>query len=117
MPLYGPAILVCDERSSRRKKRKKRTGLECTTHTHTYVDVCFLRFVSMVVLEFVWSQEEPRNMGAWWFVKPRFENMCGRRIGYSGRSAGATVATGIAVNHKNEIERILSEPFTGSSSN
>lgn len=33
----------------------------------------------------VWSQEEHRNMGAWSFVQPRFENMCGRRIKYSGR--------------------------------
>lgn len=50
-------------------------------------------------------------MGAWTFVKPRFENMCGRKIVYSGRPEGATVATGIAMNHKSEVERILSEPF------
>lgn len=35
---------------------------------------------------FIWSQEEHRNMGAWSFVQPRFENMCGRRIKYCGRS-------------------------------
>lgn len=29
---------------------------------------------------FVWSQEEPQNMGAWSFVKPRFENLCGRQV-------------------------------------
>ncbi|KAL0103441.1 hypothetical protein PUN28_017599 [Cardiocondyla obscurior] len=29
---------------------------------------------------FIWSQEEPRNMGAWSFVKPRFENLCGRQV-------------------------------------
>lgn len=34
-------------------------------------------FSSLVV---VWSQEEHRNMGAWTFVKPRFENMCGRKV-------------------------------------
>ncbi|XP_018405897.1 PREDICTED: probable 2-oxoglutarate dehydrogenase E1 component DHKTD1, mitochondrial isoform X2 [Cyphomyrmex costatus] len=28
---------------------------------------------------FIWSQEEPRNMGAWSFIKPRFENLCGRQ--------------------------------------
>lgn len=33
----------------------------------------------------IWSQEEHRNMGAWSFIHPRFENMCGRRIKYSGR--------------------------------
>lgn len=35
---------------------------------------------------FIWSQEEHRNMGAWSFVKPRFENMCGQHIKYAGRS-------------------------------
>lgn len=34
----------------------------------------------------VWSQEEHRNMGAWSFIQPRFENMCGRRIKYCGRN-------------------------------
>lgn len=29
----------------------------------------------------IWSQEEPRNMGAWSFVKPRFENLLGRKVG------------------------------------
>lgn len=33
----------------------------------------------------IWAQEEHRNMGAWNFVQPRFENMCGRRIKYCGR--------------------------------
>jgi probable 2-oxoglutarate dehydrogenase E1 component DHKTD1 len=33
----------------------------------------------------IWSQEEHRNMGAWNFVQPRFENMCGKRIKYCGR--------------------------------
>jgi probable 2-oxoglutarate dehydrogenase E1 component DHKTD1 len=34
----------------------------------------------------IWSQEEHRNMGAWNFIHPRFENMCGRRIKYCGRN-------------------------------
>lgn len=30
--------------------------------------------------EFVWSQEEHRNMGAWSFVSPRFENILGVKV-------------------------------------
>jgi len=29
---------------------------------------------------FVWSQEEHQNMGAWNYVRPRFENLIGRRV-------------------------------------
>lgn len=29
----------------------------------------------------IWCQEEPRNMGAWSFMKPRFENLIGRKVG------------------------------------
>lgn len=32
--------------------------------------------------EFVWSQEEPRNAGAWSFVAPRFENALGVRVSW-----------------------------------
>ena len=30
--------------------------------------------------EFIWSQEEHRNMGAWSFVAPRFENLVGVKV-------------------------------------
>lgn len=35
---------------------------------------------SFFVPEFVWSQEEHRNMGAWFFVHPRFENLCSTKV-------------------------------------
>lgn len=31
---------------------------------------------------FIWSQEEHRNQGAWTFVKPRIENLCGRKVNF-----------------------------------
>ena len=31
-------------------------------------------------IEFVWSQEEHRNMGPWSFVAPRFENLIGVKV-------------------------------------
>lgn len=41
---------------------------------------------------FIWCQEEHRNMGAWSFVHPRFENMCGRRIKYCGRDEAGKIS-------------------------
>ena len=51
---------------------------------------------------FVWCQEEPRNMGDWFFVAPRIENIMEavgieqRRLVYAGRKPSASPATGLA---------------------
>lgn len=34
----------------------------------------------------VWCQEEPQNMGAWTFVKPRFENLIGKKVSLQGET-------------------------------
>lgn len=50
-------------------------------------------------------------MGAWAFIKPRFENMCGKKITYCGRSEAATVAVGVSSWHKIEAEEVITTPF------
>lgn len=44
---------------------------------------------------FVWSQEEHRNMGAWTFVRPRFENLIGQQV-KTVPATGTATATAIA---------------------
>ncbi|XP_011306220.1 probable 2-oxoglutarate dehydrogenase E1 component DHKTD1, mitochondrial, partial [Fopius arisanus] len=61
---------------------------------------------------FIWSQEEPRNMGAWSFVKPRFENLCGRQLKYSGRESSPSPAVGVAQQHQREALEVIVKPFT-----
>ncbi|XP_063893768.1 probable 2-oxoglutarate dehydrogenase E1 component DHKTD1 homolog, mitochondrial [Helicoverpa armigera] len=61
--------------------------------------------------KFIWSQEEHRNMGAWSFVKPRFENLLGRKLIYAGRAEAPTPAVGASVLHKAEVEHVLKEPL------
>ncbi|XP_026731669.1 probable 2-oxoglutarate dehydrogenase E1 component DHKTD1 homolog, mitochondrial [Trichoplusia ni] len=61
--------------------------------------------------KFIWSQEEHRNMGAWSFVQPRFENLLGRKLIYAGRSEAPTPAVGASVLHKVEVEHVLKEPL------
>jgi probable 2-oxoglutarate dehydrogenase E1 component DHKTD1 len=63
------------------------------------------------VKEIVYSQEEQRNMGAWSFLQPRFQNMCGRKIKYCGRAEAGTVATGVTAWHHKELAEILSKTF------
>ncbi|RNA23119.1 putative 2-oxoglutarate dehydrogenase E1 component DHKTD1 mitochondrial [Brachionus plicatilis] len=60
--------------------------------------------------EFVWSQEEHRNMGAWSFVSPRFENILGIKLKYSGREAHNTIA-GIGELHAKEAQYVINRPF------
>lgn len=61
----------------------------------------------------VWVQEEPENMGAWRYLRVSFgESMLGRHP-FSGiyREASSSPATGSAIIHKKEQERLLVEAF------
>jgi 2-oxoglutarate dehydrogenase E1 component len=55
--------------------------------------------------EVVWCQEEPENMGGWWFADRRIENLlndmdvAAKRPRYIGREAAASPATGLARTH------------------
>lgn len=60
--------------------------------------------------EFVWAQEEHRNMGAWSFVAPRFENIIGTKLNYTGRETQSCVS-GTGSLHVKESKEILSKPF------
>lgn len=59
--------------------------------------------------EIVWAQEEPRNMGAWFFLEPRLEELTGSRIPirYAGRVERASPAEGYATDHEAEQTRIV----------
>ncbi|XP_031548562.1 probable 2-oxoglutarate dehydrogenase E1 component DHKTD1, mitochondrial [Actinia tenebrosa] len=61
--------------------------------------------------EFVWSQEEHRNMGAWTFVAPRFKNILGIQLNYVGRKVLAAPAVGIGKLHSQEAAQVLQETF------
>jgi multifunctional 2-oxoglutarate metabolism enzyme len=63
--------------------------------------------------DFVWAQEEARNMGAWTFVFPRFLTLLPAevRLRYAGRVPSASPATGNANVHKRELADLLGETF------
>ena len=68
--------------------------------------------------EIVWCQEEPKNQGAWAFVEPNIEWVLGRigarhgRARYVGRDATASVATGLASQHKAQQEALVNDALT-----
>ncbi len=59
---------------------------------------------------YVWVQEEPRNMGAWQHVRDFWQNEWGY-VSYIGRPASATPAAGTTSQHAREQAAILDQVF------
>jgi 2-oxoglutarate dehydrogenase E1 component len=57
--------------------------------------------------KYVWVQEEPENMGAWFFVQPRLEKLTGESIEYIGRKAASSPATGFPNIYRKEQTAII----------
>jgi 2-oxoglutarate dehydrogenase E1 component len=57
--------------------------------------------------KYFWVQEEPENMGAWFFVRPRLEKLTGKSIEYVGRKAAPSPATGFPNIYRKEQTAII----------
>ena len=66
------------------------------------------------VTEVVWTQEEPKNMGAWTFVEPRMRMATGNALAlrYAGRPERASPAEGYEASHKADQARIIAEALS-----
>ena len=68
--------------------------------------------------DMVWCQEEPKNMGAWFFMEPNLEWTLGqigakyKRARYVGRHASASPATGLMRRHLKELAEFLDEALS-----
>ena len=62
----------------------------------------------------VWVQEEPRNMGAWIFMRTRLQRIMAnqaRVLGYAGRPESASTAPGSSKIHTREQNELLALAF------
>ena len=65
--------------------------------------------------EIVWCQEEPKNMGAWYFMDSNIEwvlthlGYVHRRPRYAGRAASASTATGLLSQHIKEQTALVAD--------
>ena len=63
----------------------------------------------------VWTQEEPKNAGSWFFVEPFIEDclktagVAPERARYAGRCASAATATGLAKRHAEQQAALVRE--------
>lgn len=67
--------------------------------------------------ELVWVQEEPRNMGAYLFIRDKLEALLAkdksrRTLNYAGRPEAASTATGSAKRHAQEQTALIEDAFT-----
>lgn len=62
-------------------------------------------------VKIMWVQEEPKNMGAWSYIFPRFiDALDGKKIPlYAGRSASASPATGVKEAHLIEQKMLVED--------
>jgi multifunctional 2-oxoglutarate metabolism enzyme len=68
--------------------------------------------------EIVWVQEEPRNMGAFIFVRDRMEQLLSgtrRTLRYAGRPEAASPSTGSGKRHAQEQAAVIEDAFSGGS--
>jgi 2-oxoglutarate dehydrogenase E1 component len=68
----------------------------------------------------IWCQEEPKNMGAWFFVEPEIERVLAeagfkkaKRASYAGRAAAASPATGLYAKHVQQQKQLVEEALAG----
>ncbi|MFW6067261.1 MAG: 2-oxoglutarate dehydrogenase E1 component [Myxococcota bacterium] len=66
--------------------------------------------------DLVWVQEEPRNMGAWYFMNARLPHIVGDRFDLRVvcRTESASPATGSKAAHDLEQKRLMDEAFAAS---
>ncbi len=60
----------------------------------------------------IWCQEEPQNMGAWFFLAYRLADLLERPIKYAGRKPAASPAAGSIAMHKKEQAALVKDAFT-----
>ncbi len=61
----------------------------------------------------IWCQEEPRNMGAWTFIRDRLQSIIGEKdqFAYVGRSESASPAAGSPRIHRAQLQAFLNDAF------
>ncbi len=60
----------------------------------------------------VWCQEEPQNMGAWFFLAYRLADLLSTTIKYAGRKPAASPAAGSVTMHKQQQAALVKDAFT-----
>jgi 2-oxoglutarate dehydrogenase E1 component len=64
------------------------------------------------VQDMLWAQDEPRNQGAWRFMAHHLRRLSSLPLVYAGRTESSAPATGIASQHKVQLEAIINRALS-----
>jgi len=115
-------ILICTGKighelhTERKKKKDSRTAIVFVEQLYPFPELELAAAIEKraSARDVVWVQEEPANMGAWFYVLPRLRRIAGNRPVLSvKRSAGASPATGSAKAHEVEQKTLITLAFSG----
>jgi len=62
----------------------------------------------------VWVQEEPRNQGAWWYIRAHMDvnlNHSESHLEFAGRPASASPAVGYLQIHRQQLQQLINDAF------
>ena len=110
-PIYYDLIAARDERNSSDIAIARIEQLY--PFGQTQLNDLLLRYP--LTCEVVWVQEEPRNMGAWWFIREQIEPLLvptRRELRYVGRPESASPATGSLKRHQQEQAQVVEDALT-----
>lgn len=118
-PANVERVLVCsgkvyyDLQAEREKRGDNRTAILRLEQFYPFPQTLLQRWLTHYgqARQLFWVQEEPRNMGGWWFMRSRMEALtrAGQELRYVGRTASASPATGSYTLHQLEQQEFLRE--------
>ncbi len=62
--------------------------------------------------KWIWCQEEPRNMGAFYYIRPRLEDVSNHKLRYAGRERSSSPAAGSKAIHVLEQTKLIEDAFS-----
>ncbi|MBM4113619.1 MAG: 2-oxoglutarate dehydrogenase E1 component, partial [Phycisphaerae bacterium] len=108
--IFCSGKIVHELRDRRKASASSQVALACFEQLYPFPeDLVSAELDRFPKAELLWVQEEPRNMGAWTFVRNRFLDRFGRDLRYVGRGDAASPAVGSSKMHAQQQEKIVAE--------
>lgn len=114
--LFCSGKVYYDLAAARDQRKDESSAIVRIEQLYPFPEACLAALLKRFggISQAAWVQEEPRNRGAWMFVKDRFERAFpGMTLGYIGREENASPATGSHALHEREQRQVVDAALAG----